>query len=275
MLLVDRLKNTSSLSVSERKCASYILIHPSEVLDMSIHELAEKSYVSSATVVRLCKKMKTQGFGDFKIKLATEINSFTLKHERIKDDFPFEESEGIKDILTNILNLHYQTLADTFNTLDHQQLERIAQLIVQKKSVYLYATGQSLVLAQDFQYKLLRIGIDANCESENGFSTMKATAQPVDSVAMIVSYYGKGKENLYISQILKERKIPTILITGPQTNPLCVNVGEVVHVPPNEQNVQKIATFSSRTAINLVLDFIYAVIFSLDYQDNLKLVDNR
>lgn len=62
------------------------------------------------------------------------------------------------------------------------------------------------------------------------------------------------------------------MITGPKTNPLCDYADEVVHVPPQEELIKKMASFSSRAAIQLVIDIIYAYVFSFNYDKNSQML---
>jgi len=45
----------ASLSNSEREVLDYIRDHPDTIAKMSIQELADAAYVSTATIMRLCK----------------------------------------------------------------------------------------------------------------------------------------------------------------------------------------------------------------------------
>lgn len=275
ILLTHRLQNSRSLSASEKKIAGFVLDHPQRVVQMSSHELAEATFTSSSTITRLCRKMKTEGFGDFKIQLARELSSLNLQSKRIADNVPFTKNQTPDEIMNSILNLNYQALNDTYNNLDKVQLQRVATMLYQAPHIYLYGVGQSLILCQDFQYKLFRIRKDVNLETHAGFQLMKTTTQPEDSIALIISYYGTSSSNLRIVQSLYENRIPYILITGPNLNPLCVYAKEIIHVPPQEELIHKVASFSSRTAIQLVLDFIYSLIFAIDYERNQSYVMNE
>ena len=54
---------------SEKEISEYILNHGDAILNMSIKELAKKTYTSPATIVRLCQKLNYKGYNDFKIEL--------------------------------------------------------------------------------------------------------------------------------------------------------------------------------------------------------------
>lgn len=273
MLLFNQLKNYENFSDTEDKISEYILENAKEVTNMTIQDLAKATYSSPSTISRFCQKLNVEGFSEFKVKLASEMGNYQNQDTRIEDDLPFSQNQAPKEIIQSIYNLNLQSLSDTYNHLDFDQLQRVAIMINQSPHLYLYGTGQSLILAQDFQYKLYRIMKDCHLETQVGFQHTKAYTQPKDSVTMIISYYGKNINNLRIMKYLHEKKIPVILITGPNTNPLCQYASEVIHVPAQEQLMKKMASYSSRTAIQLVLDFIYALIFALDYEHNQKIVE--
>lgn len=57
MALIDKLERQQDLTEAERELALYILSHADEVTGMGISELAERSFTSNATIVRLCRKL--------------------------------------------------------------------------------------------------------------------------------------------------------------------------------------------------------------------------
>ena len=60
------------LSISERKVASCIVADSQAVLGMGISDIARRSGVSDATVVRLCRTLGYKGLKELKIAIAQE-----------------------------------------------------------------------------------------------------------------------------------------------------------------------------------------------------------
>lgn len=56
----------NSLNETEAHVYNYIMQNKEKVLDASIRELASETHVSTATVVRFCKKLGCEGFIEFK-----------------------------------------------------------------------------------------------------------------------------------------------------------------------------------------------------------------
>ena len=91
-----------------------------------------------------------------------------------------------------------------------------------------------------------------------------------NDIVIMISYYGKNPSNLEVAKVLKSKGIPIILITGPYKSSLIPLADEVIQVPPQEEIFLKMASYSSRSAIQLVIDILFATIFSLDYEANQK-----
>ncbi len=73
-MLLEKLEQGVNFTNHEKDVARYILDHPDKAPGMSSAELAEASFTSKATVVRLCKKLRLSGYQEFRLKLVEEIN---------------------------------------------------------------------------------------------------------------------------------------------------------------------------------------------------------
>ena len=60
-------------SPKEKKIADVVLKEPQKVIAASIAQVAKNAAVSEPTVHRFCQKINTDGFPDFKLKLAQSL----------------------------------------------------------------------------------------------------------------------------------------------------------------------------------------------------------
>ncbi|MGG4106045.1 hypothetical protein AAXB25_19265 [Paenibacillus lautus] len=58
-----------SLSAMERRVAKYILENPQEVMGISVQRLAQTVKVSEATIIRLSRSLKCEGFKELKMRI--------------------------------------------------------------------------------------------------------------------------------------------------------------------------------------------------------------
>ena len=85
----------SSLNETEAHVYSYAIQNKDSVLEHSIRELANEIHVSTATILRFCKKMGCAGFLEFKYKLKESITVENLK-KQIEDSSFADFAEHIE-----------------------------------------------------------------------------------------------------------------------------------------------------------------------------------
>ena len=267
MLLIDQLKQQNNFSDTEKIVANYILNNMKKAAEINIKNLAADTFCSVATISRFCKKLGYESSHQFKIRLASEIAS-SGQNERIAYDFPFDMQDSPEGIAESIKNLSIQTLNDSFSDIDINLIKEAAYMIDKAQQIDIYANGNSLVPAIDLHNKLLWMGKNSNLELIRGFQRLKADALLSQSVAIVFSYYGMSDRSIGIVKTLESKKIPYILITGPKLNPLCIHAKIVIHVPPVEEFIYKMAPISSRVAMTYVSDLLYSILFSFHYENN-------
>lgn len=99
-----------SLNDLELSVYNYIIQNSHEVLKMTIKDLANNAHVSTTTVLRFCKKMKCDGYSEFKVKFKLYLDD--QKDIDIEDDLDeiidslkkYKEVEFQKSI-ENIVNI--------------------------------------------------------------------------------------------------------------------------------------------------------------------------
>ena len=110
------------LTKAERKVADFILEKPSEVLYMSITDLADACSVGETTVFRFCKSMRLQGYQEFKIHLSLSIQN----EDKDKGQETLTENVGIEDtfdmVTQKLLNSNVNVLMETQSLLDYDKL---------------------------------------------------------------------------------------------------------------------------------------------------------
>lgn len=113
MAVLARLAAGSGFTETESRLASFILSHADEVTGMSIDVLAKESFTSSATVVRLCKKVGTQGYRDMLVQLATDLEHDRMSQNMVDANAPFLEGEGVPAIIGNVAALYRRAVDES------------------------------------------------------------------------------------------------------------------------------------------------------------------
>lgn len=92
-----------SLNETETYVYNYVVKNTKKVLSESIRELANDTHVSTATVMRFCKKMGCEGFTELKYRLKENVEVQKTKEDDVNDQFDdFIEKVKSSDYLESI-----------------------------------------------------------------------------------------------------------------------------------------------------------------------------
>ncbi len=268
-MLIDDLKNTKNLSDNEKEIAHYILENPKKVIEMTISDFSATVFSSNSTVVRFCQKLGFKGFSDFKITLAKEISMILLQNERIEVDMPILPTDSDEAIVKAFVNLNSQAIEDAYHNLNIKDLRQAVNLLEDSHRITLWGIGNSALVALDFHNKLKHIGYPSSCDNTMGFHNyFPSRFKNHKEVAVIFSTYANSKQvRDWITQF-KEAKCKVILISANPNTPYANLVDCSVLIDNSEKRMVKMGVFASRIAMQFVADIIYAMLFQLDYQNN-------
>lgn len=269
-MITEHIFGKKKLTDSEKQIVDFIDQNPRHVVNLSLDEFSEQCYVSQASIIRLCKKLGVKGFSEFKIRLATELSSFALGDEEVHVDIPLSPNMNGREIAETFLNLSTRTLQTAFNSLDFNALRRASLILSRSDIVHIYGRGESLILAEDFHYKLIRIGIQSSLETLNGFQEAKClhTNNKLRETALIISHYCNSRQINYIIDELMSAKIPYILVTAADKAWPYENFATATLKITCSESRFKMGSFVSRTAMLYLLDCLYGQIFTLNYEEN-------
>ncbi len=76
-----------SLNETETYVYNYVIKNTKKVLNESIRELANDTHVSTATVMRFCKKMGCEGFTELKYRLKENVEIQETKEDDVNNQF--------------------------------------------------------------------------------------------------------------------------------------------------------------------------------------------
>ena len=84
-----------AISPTEREIADYLLQHPEDVIDLSIHELAKRTFSSPSTIIRMCHRIGFEGFKEFRKAITYEMAIRKAKQGgRAEGNYPLRQLGG-------------------------------------------------------------------------------------------------------------------------------------------------------------------------------------
>ena len=209
-----------SLNETEAYVYNYVVKNTKKVLNESIRELANDTHVSTATIMRFCKKMGCEGFTELKYRLKESEEMQETKEDNVADQFGyFIEKIKSSDYLDSI--------------------HRAAEIIKQSDLILTLGIGTTGDFAK-YTSRLLS-GVGYCCYGVDG------AAYPVQRVAeghqeVIIAFYERIQKKLLFEEIYRYKSKNYMIIMFSNNNMgsmehLC---DEVIHVSDGSVMLGKI-----------------------------------
>ena len=242
------------LSKSELLVCDYILAHPDEVIHLSVSELAAKSGVSDATVIRASQKIGSSSYQDLKISIAKDIvTPLQGVNEEINADDP--AGKVTEKVFQGILH----TLDLTYRTQDVGLLDKAAELLLNANRICVCGLGNSHAIAADIQHKFMRLGLSANAYADNHLQVICANSLKKGDVLFAVSHSGSSRDVVCAAEIALRNNASVISLTNVGRSPLADISTVALHTASNETKYRRVA-LSSRIAQMAIVDVLYTMI---------------
>ncbi len=273
MAVLDALKRMEGFTNAEKDLARYILDHLDDVAEMNIGDLSSATYTSNATVVRLCRKLGLDGYRDFRIALARDVEAERSSVLNVNPDFPFIEDSNTQQIIHSVANLTKQSVDACLGTITGHDVRTAARLIRGAQKVALYGVGDSWVTLDAFANLLLKIGIISYSGNLNGDSLVATQILGPTDVAVIATYSG-GFLDVFAREIrlLRSKGCKTILITSNAAAAKRIAGLEcLLLLPEGETTRGSVATYYSQSCIRFALNCVYGECFAQNWKENMEL----
>ena len=235
MTLKNMIELADGLTPIETEIGYYILKNQEDILDMSVIELAEKTFVSKSAIHRFCKKIGLKGFNELKVILAKDISEMKSDIEMIDVNYPFERKDGPQMIAKKLTHSH------------------------------------NMNVAENFQDKMLTAG-KSSVECPHGFYKQRLTALASNPkhAAIILSYSGKATFVKPILKVLHQKKVPVVYVGKAGGNLYPQYVAGALTISSRENLRDRISQFSSHIAMQYMMDVVFGCIYNMDREKNIE-----
>ena len=234
--------------------AAYIYSNPDSAAALNIRALANKTYTSPSSVIRLCRTLGFHGYKDFRHALFLEIASFGNQISHSERELRPEDS--ITSIINTITQKNVQVLLDSQHILDPDVVEACVNLLRSSRSILLFGIGASLCAAKDAYLKFLRLNKPC-CVSEDWHAQLlQARNASSEDAAIIFSYSGQTQEMAACMKALRENRTKCIAITRFADSQVSRLADYKLYIAANEALFRS-GAMSSRLAQLNVIDILY------------------
>ena len=265
---LNELKQMNKLTSTEQGIVNYILTNPEELEKISSRQLAELTYTSPATVVRICQKLGFSGYSEFKIKYLQEVNQ-TPRMDQINRTNPITSEDSLHRIVNKVAALEITAIEQTKKGIDLDQLNRVSELLNQATCIDFYAFDNNLHLAKNACSHFLYAGKQAIIHDSSNAQFMQAFASVEGHVAIIISRTGENPMLYRIANVLHERKIPLLVLTESRHSSLAKISTEHLYLY-NVHRFTDMGTILFQTSVQYLFDLLFAILFSRNFENSVK-----
>lgn len=255
------------MSGTEATIAKYICAHPEEAAHLTVRELAERTWSSPSSVVRLCRFVGFDGYKEFRQELLLDVHTLgdTGSHEEVELD----GTATIPEIIDSITRRNIQCLEDTRYLLQAGEVEACVELLRKARTILLFGIGASLCVARDAYLKFLRVDKPCVLNDDWHSQLLQARNATAEDVGLVFSYSGQTAEMVECIQAMKENGAPVIAVTRSAPSPVAKLADYRLHTATNEYTF-RIGALSSRMAQLNVVDILYAGFVNAEYDYCMK-----
>ncbi|MDD6968125.1 MAG: MurR/RpiR family transcriptional regulator [Firmicutes bacterium] len=263
-----RLRECSQrFSSTERGVAERILSDPQLVVDLSIHELAQKTFSSPSTIVRMCSHTGFSGYKEFRRAVTYELAR--REQTRRNEQKDIQRSDSLEQIIDKITYANILSLEETRDLMDVSILRAGAEVLRRARVIYLFGLGASLCAAKDAYLKFLRL--NKLCViNEDWHSQLVQSCNATDQdAALVFSYSGVTTEVIECMRNLKKNGTPIIAITRCVSSPVSDLADYRLYTAANESLFRSGAMSSRMSQLNVV-DILFTTLANADYERSLS-----
>lgn len=257
-------------SPTEQIIIDYVLKNPDETSRLTIYELAEKTYTSPSSIIRLCKKNGFSGYKEFSKELIYEqAIRENYKETEITD---LSRTDVTEDIITKVTHKNILSLEETQKMLDLDILEASVKAIHNSERLSIFGIGASQIVAKDAKLKFTRINKMAFVSEDWHTQLLYAKNMSEEDVALVISYSGKTEEMVECAKTAKNNGATVISITQLGDSPIEALADYSLYVASNEFSFRSGAMSSRLAQLNLI-DIIYSTYVSQMYDKSLEILE--
>lgn len=211
--ILNQVRRTrDGLSPAEQRVADFVLTHPRSALNEPIAKLARAADVSQPTVIRFCRSLGCDGLSDFKLRLASGLTgTMPITHTQVTGN------DNMLELGDKVLSNTASAILQVRNHLNPKTIDQVVRLITQSDRVEIYAVGHFGSVADDAQFKFLRMGVSATAYTAPRLQVLAANVLNSKALVLVLSGSGQINELLEVVDKAQERGATVVAITASQS----------------------------------------------------------
>lgn len=262
--LISIRQRYAGFAQSDKRLADFLLAEPDRARYLSSQQLALEAGVSQSSVVKFAQKLGFKGFPALKLAISEalvsnpEPLSITV-HNQIRGD------DTLRVVGEKLINENLSAMRATLDVNSEEKLRQSVEMLRTARRIILTGIGASGLVARNFGWKLMKIGLNAVVEQD--MHALLATVQAMDPQDLLlpISYSGERREiNMAADETLRAGG-RILAITGFTPNALQQRASHCLYTIAEEQATRS-AAISSTSAQTMLTDLLFMALVQRDLE---------
>lgn len=245
-----------TMRVSEVRVADFVLSNPYEVIRMTVEGLARRTGVSTTSVLRFAQALGFDGFTQFRMTLAVELDPLNQQGSNAEQD-------PLLALVKNVFHADMQAIAQTLELLDLDAFRSAISSLAAAQRIVLFSVGLSAPIALDAASRFLRIGLDARAQTDSHLMAVSASQLTDGDCAVAISHSGRSPETIAAAELAREAGATVIAITSYPNTPLLRHADLALITAVSETSF-RVQAMASRIAHLTIIDALYTALAEED-----------
>ena len=248
-LLGQNQRALSSLSPAERRVGDYVLARPRSAMNDPIAQIALAADVSQPTVIRFCRSLGCEGLSDFKLRLASGLTgTVPLTHTQVTGE------DTVLELGVKVLGNTASAILQVRDHLNRETIARAIDLLNAAERIEFYAVGHYGVVAEDAQFKFLRLNVASMSYTDTRLQKLAANVVGPGVVVVVISSTGRVGELIDVADKVRERGAKVVAISASQS-PLA-RKADVALIVDHDEDVATQLPMIGRILFLLMIDIL-------------------
>lgn len=269
MLIQEKL-DVTPFPPSEQVIVDFIKKEKFNIEHLSTAEIAKLTFNSKSTLVKLAKRLHFKGWIDFRTAYLEELSYLEQSKKMIDANLPFEKNDHLLTIANKIATVKQEAIQDTLSLLNNETIQKAADLLNGAETIHIIAVTNNLLLANEFQYNMMRINKRVCVHALQGEGILASTMSTCKDCVIVISYSGETGSLRPMVLNFYRQNVPIILISHFGESSFSRVADVHIKMSTRERLYSKIATFANDASIAYLLDLLYSVVFVKQYERNLE-----
>lgn len=260
-----------TLPPTERRVAEQVLADPPGAARATVGQLAATASTSTASVVRLARRMGYPRVRDLQLDLTRGHAAAEGQDRWAGLGSDIEPGDPLATVVQKIARAETASLVDTVAVLDVDALGRAVDAVAAARRVDVFGVGASALAALDLHQKLTRIGRTVLLWTDAHMAWTSAATLDGSVVACAVSHSGSTSDAVTYLRQARAAGATGVAITSAPASPLA-READVVLLTAASETEYRAGAMGSRIAQLMVVDCLFTAVARRTHAESVRLL---